>query len=171
MDVQYIGGITVYHQCEIKVVCQVIWFVSFPISQLGWIYLFKIIQELLVIKNNQIINISIAWIKWPASLLWLLLIILSKKIHSHMSKGKGQWVTDHSSFLLKFQLPDGKDILQTVQRRCQCKASIILQKLSAAYILSSPPLSLPPKLSFVSSWFFEVHNSDNFCLVHNNWIK
>ena len=29
-------------------------------SHLGWIYLFEIIQELLVIKNNQIIIVSIA---------------------------------------------------------------------------------------------------------------
>ena len=43
---------TIYDECEIKVVCQVIWFVSFLNSQLGWIYLFEIIQKLLVIKNN-----------------------------------------------------------------------------------------------------------------------
>ena len=41
-----------YLWLEIKVVCQVIWFVSFLNSQLGWIYLFEIIQKLLVIKNN-----------------------------------------------------------------------------------------------------------------------
>ena len=33
-----------------------------------------------------------------------------------MSKGKGQQVMEHSSFPLEFQLPDGKDILQTAQR-------------------------------------------------------
>ena len=51
---------TVYDECEIKVVCQVIWFASFLNSQLGWIYLFEIIQKLLVIENNQIIYVSIA---------------------------------------------------------------------------------------------------------------
>ena len=36
-----------------------------------------------------------------------------------MSKGKGQQVMEHSSFPLKFQLPDGEDILQTSQRYYQ----------------------------------------------------
>ena len=43
------------------------------------------------------------------------------KIHSHISKGKGQQVIEHSSFPLEFQLPDGKDILQTAQTRYQLK--------------------------------------------------
>ena len=38
-----------------------------------------------------------------------------------MSKGKGQQVMGHSSFPLEFQLPDGKDILQTAQRCYQLK--------------------------------------------------
>ena len=46
---------TVYDECEIKVVCQVIRFVSFFNSHLGWIYLIEIIQKLFVIENNQII--------------------------------------------------------------------------------------------------------------------
>ena len=50
----------VYDECEIKVVCQVILPVSFLNSQLGWMYLFEIIQNNVVIENNQIINISMA---------------------------------------------------------------------------------------------------------------
>ena len=38
-----------------------------------------------------------------------------------MSKGKGQQVMERSSFPLKFQLPDGKDILQIAQRCYQLK--------------------------------------------------
>ena len=34
-----------------------------------------------------------------------------------MSKEKGQQVVEHCSFPLEFQLPDGKDILQTAQRK------------------------------------------------------
>ena len=33
-----------------------------------------------------------------------------------MSKGKGQQVMEHHSFPLEFQLPDGKNMLQTAQR-------------------------------------------------------
>ena len=39
-----------------------------------------------------------------------------------MSKGKSQQVMQHSSFPLEFQLPDGKDIIQTAQR-CYQKVS------------------------------------------------
>ena len=38
-----------------------------------------------------------------------------------MSKGKGQQVIEHNSFLLNFQLPDGKDTLQTAQKCYQLK--------------------------------------------------
>ena len=38
-----------------------------------------------------------------------------------MSKRKGQQVMEHSSFPLEFQLPDGKDILQTAKRCYQLK--------------------------------------------------
>ena len=74
---------TVYHECEIKAVCQVIHFVSFLNSQLEWIYLFEIIQQLLVIKSNRIISVSIAQIEWPVKSL-----IICLQIHSHMSKRK-----------------------------------------------------------------------------------
>ena len=43
---------TFHDKCGIKVVCQVIRFVSFLSSQLGWIYLIEIIQKLLVIKSS-----------------------------------------------------------------------------------------------------------------------
>ena len=46
----------VFDECEIKVACQMIWFVSFLNNQLGWIYLFEMIQNLLVIKNIQIVS-------------------------------------------------------------------------------------------------------------------
>ena len=48
---------TVYQEFEIKVVCQVIWFVSFLNNQLGWLYLFEIIQNRLVIRNNPILKV------------------------------------------------------------------------------------------------------------------
>ena len=38
-----------------------------------------------------------------------------------MSKGKGQQVMERSSFRLEFQLSDGEDILQTVQKCYQLK--------------------------------------------------
>ena len=44
-----------------------------------------------------------------------------------MSKGKGQQVMEHSSFSLEFQLPDGKDILQTAQRCYQLVMSLLEQ--------------------------------------------
>ena len=40
-----------------------------------------------------------------------------RKIHSHVGKGKRQQVMERSLFRLEFQLPDGKDTLQT-ERRC-----------------------------------------------------
>ena len=47
-----------------------------------------------------------------------------------MSKEKGQQVMEHSSFQLEFQLPDGKDILQTAQRCYQLK----IQPLGKYYL-------------------------------------
>ena len=41
---------TVYDKCEIKLVRQVVCFVSFLNSQLGWVHLFEIIQKLPIIK-------------------------------------------------------------------------------------------------------------------------
>ena len=41
-----------------------------------------------------------------------------------MSKGKCQQVMEHSSFPLEFQLPDGKDILQTAQECYQLKIQL-----------------------------------------------
>ena len=38
-----------------------------------------------------------------------------------MRKGKGQQVMGHNSFPLEFQLPDGKDTLQTAQKCHQLK--------------------------------------------------
>ena len=38
-----------------------------------------------------------------------------------MSKGKGQQVMEHSLFPLEFQLPDGKDTLQTAQKCYELK--------------------------------------------------
>ena len=38
-----------------------------------------------------------------------------------MSKRKGLQVMEHSSFLLEFQLPDGKAILQTARQGYQLK--------------------------------------------------
>ena len=38
-----------------------------------------------------------------------------------MSKGKGQQVTEHNWFPLEFQLPNGKDTLQTAQKCYQLK--------------------------------------------------
>ena len=43
------------------------------------------------------------------------------EIHSNMSKGKGQQVMEHSWFSLEFQLPDGKDAIQTAQKSYQLK--------------------------------------------------
>ena len=40
---------------------------------------------------------------------------------SHMSKGQGQQVMEHSSFPLEFQLPEGKDVLQIAQKCYQLK--------------------------------------------------
>ena len=54
-----------------------------------------------------------------------------------MSKGQGQQVMEHSSFPFEFQLPCGKDILQTAEM-LSIKNSIILQVLSAVYMLSPP---------------------------------
>ena len=59
-----------------------------------------------------------------------------------MSKGKGQEVMEHNWFPLEFQLPDGKDVLQTAQKMLSIKNSIILQMLSAVYMLSPPPFIL-----------------------------
>ena len=55
-----------------------------------------------------------------------------------MSKEKGWKVMEQSLFLLEFQLPDRKDVLQTPQM-FSIKSSIILQTLSAVYMLSRPP--------------------------------
>ena len=44
------------------------------------------------------------------------------EIRSHMSKGKGQQVMEHSWFPLEFQLPDEKDALQTAQKCYQLKS-------------------------------------------------
>ena len=54
-----------------------------------------------------------------AGLLWPFLIRLSK--NSRTSKGKGQLITEHSSFPLEFQLADGKYALQTAQSCYQLK--------------------------------------------------
>ena len=43
------------------------------------------------------------------------------EIRSHMSKGKGQQVMGYNWFPLEFQLPDGKDALQTTQKCYQLK--------------------------------------------------
>ena len=61
-----------------------------------------------------------------------------------MSKGIGQQVMERSSFLLEFQLPDGKDILQTAQRCYQLK----IQPFGKYYLsIHFFMLSLPPFVS------------------------
>ena len=41
-----------------------------------------------------------------------------------MSKGKGQQAMEHNWFPLEFQLPDGKDTLQTAQKCYQCYKNV-----------------------------------------------
>ena len=57
-----------------------------------------------------------------------------------MNKRKGQQVMDHSLFPLEFQLPEGKDILQTAQRgyhfniQSFCKCQTIIDGIRASQI-------------------------------------
>ena len=98
---------TAYEECEIKVVCQVIWFVSFLNSQLGWIYLLEMIKNFLYLKTIKSSMYLQHRLNDLVSLLWPLLIICLES-RSHTSKGKSQKVMEHSWFPLEFQLPDRK---------------------------------------------------------------
>ena len=66
-----------------------------------------------------------------------------------MSKGKGQQVMEHNWFPFEFQLPDGKDALQTAQKCYQLKiqsshfANVVCSihvVTTTIYIMSEIPL-------------------------------
>ena len=58
-----------------------------------------------------------------------------------MGKGKGQHVLEHSSFSFEFQLPDGKDILQTTgcpkKEYTSLKSKIFVQRTDQSVKLVS----------------------------------